>query len=73
MEEIITTPYINLQTDFGFKHAFGNPKHKPALIKFLNVLFEGKLTVTDVVYHDKEILPSEKDGKRIVYDVYCTS
>lgn len=26
----------------------------------------------DVIYHDKEILPSEIEGKRIVYDVYFT-
>ena len=41
-------------------------------MRFLNILFDGKLHVTDVIYHDKEILPSSKEGKRIVYDVYCT-
>ena len=71
MEEI-KTPYINIQTDFGFKEVFGQVKNKRVLIRFLNVLFAGKLTVRDVVYHDKEILPSEEKGKRIVYDVYCT-
>ena len=69
----IKTEYINIQTDFGFKHVFGSLKNKDALIRFLNALFDGKLTVTDVSYHDKEILPSEEGGKRIVYDVYCTS
>ena len=69
----IKTEYINLQTDFGFKHVFGNLRNKDALIRFLNALFEGKLTVTDVTYHDKELLPAEKEGKRIVYDVYCTA
>ncbi|MBD5262606.1 MAG: hypothetical protein HDS39_00845 [Bacteroides sp.] len=67
----IQTEYINIQTDFGFKHVFGNIDNKTALVRFLNALFEGRLTVTDVVYHDKEILPSEENGKRIVYDVYC--
>lgn len=69
----IMTEYINLQTDFGFKQAFGNEANKGALIRFLNALFEGHLTVRDVTFHDKEILPSDPDGKRIVYDVYCTS
>ena len=69
----IQTEYINIQTDFGFKHVFGNIDNKTALVRFLNALFEGSLTVTDVVYHDKEILPSEENGKRIVYDVYCTT
>lgn len=68
----ITTPYINLQSDFGFKYVFGSEKNKSALMTFLNVLFAGRLTVTDVIFHDKEILPSEQEGKRIVYDVYCT-
>ncbi|MDE5870330.1 MAG: Rpn family recombination-promoting nuclease/putative transposase, partial [Muribaculaceae bacterium] len=68
----IKTPYLNLQTDFGFKHVFGSLKNKGALIRFLNALFEDRLTVTDVAFHDKEILPSAQDGKRIVYDVYCT-
>ncbi len=68
----ITTEYINLQTDFGFKRAFGSVKNKPVLIRLLNALFEGQLTVTDVVYHDKEKLPESQGGKRIVYDVYCT-
>ena len=62
MEEI-KTPYINIQTDFGFKEVFGQEKNKRALIRFLNILFAGKLTVRDVVYHDKEILPSEEKGK----------
>ena len=69
----IQTEYINIQTDFGFKHVFGNIKNKTALVRFLNALFDGKLTVTDVVYHDKEILPSDEKGKRIIYDVYCTT
>lgn len=69
----ITTEYINLQTDFGFKHVFGSLANKRILIRFINSLFDGKISVTDIDYHDKEILPSAKNGKRIVYDVYCTS
>ena len=69
----IETQFINIQTDFGFKEVFGQEKNKKALIRFLNILFEGKINVTDVTYHDKEILPSEQQGKRIIYDVYCTT
>lgn len=72
-DESIKSEYINLQTDFGFKRVFGSLKNKEALVRFLNALFEGKLTVKDVTYHDKEVLPAEEKGKRIVYDVYCTS
>lgn len=66
------TEYINILSDFGFKFVFGNEKNKGALIRFLNILFAGKLNVTDVTFRDKEVLPASKDGKRIVYDVYCT-
>ena len=68
----IDTPYINIQTDFGFKQLFGLEKNKRVLIRFLNILFDGKIIVNDVIYHDKEIIPSESEGKRIIYDVYCT-
>ncbi len=71
MEELTT--FINLQTDFGFKKIFGTPENKQILIRFLNALLGESLPITDVVYHDKEMLPSNEDGKRIIYDIYCTS
>lgn len=65
---------MNLMTDFAFKRLFGSPKRKHILIKFLNILFQKHgLSVYDVVYHDKEVLPEDIDGKRIIYDVYCTT
>lgn len=66
--------FMNLMTDFAFKRLFGTEKRKYILIRFLNALFEkDNLTVTDVMYHDKEVLPDLKNGKRILYDVYCTT
>lgn len=66
--------FMNLMTDFAFKRLFGSPKRKHILIRFLNILL-GKdgMTVYDVKYHDKEVLPEDAGGKRIVYDVYCTT
>lgn len=65
---------MNLKTDFAFKRLFGTEQFKHILIKFLNILFKKDgLHVDDVVYHDKEVLPPDPNGKRIVYDVYCTS
>lgn len=65
--------FLNLMTDFGFKRLFGSEQYKSVLIRLLNTMFgkEG-ICVADVVFHDKEVLPSGPDGKRIVYDVYCT-
>ena len=68
----ILTPYINLQSDFGFKLAFGTERNKKALIQFLDAILGNEIKVTDVRFHDKEMLPSSEAGKRIVYDVYCT-
>lgn len=67
------TTFINIQTDYGFKRMFGTPKNKRILIRFLNALLGDSVYVTDVVYHDKEMLPEDENGKRIIYDVYCTS
>lgn len=66
--------FMNIMTDYGFKRLFGSLKFKSILIRFLNIMFEPEgLKVDDVTYHDKEVLPKDADGKRIVYDVYCTS
>ncbi len=66
--------FMNLMTDFAFKHLYGTEEHKQILIRFLNILFaEEGLHVRDVVYHNKEVLPEDSDGKRIIYDVYCTN
>lgn len=66
--------FMNIMTDYGFKRLFGSPEFKPILVRFLNIMFEPEgMKVDDVVYHDKEVLPKDADGKRIVYDVYCTS
>ena len=67
------TTFINIQTDYGFKRMFGTPKNKHILIRFLNALLGDTIYVKDVVYHDKEMLPQDENGKRIIYDVYCTS
>lgn len=71
MEQLTT--FINIQTDYGFKRMFGTPKNKHILIRFLKALLGESISVTDVVYHDKEMLPEDENGKRIIYDVYCTS
>lgn len=73
--------FMNLRTDFAFKKVFGTEAHKNVLLRFLNILFKKEgILINDVVFHDKEVLPEErsfdgdgKRGKRIVYDVYCTS
>ena len=65
--------YMNLLTDYAFKFVFGSEKHKKVTIKFLNTILEGKERIVDVEFRDKEQLPIKEDGKRMVFDIYCTT
>ncbi|MDE6554040.1 MAG: Rpn family recombination-promoting nuclease/putative transposase, partial [Muribaculaceae bacterium] len=73
IEDLLNKTFIKLRSDYGFKRAFGSQQHSEVLKRFLNALFEGKMVVTDVTFQDKEVLPPDADGKRIVYDAYCTT
>lgn len=73
IDELMQKTFIKLRSDYGFKRVFGSPQHADVLKKFLNALFEGRMTITDVTFHDKEILPPDTGGKKIIYDVYCTT
>lgn len=65
--------YMNLLTDYAFKFVFGSEKHKKVVIKFLNTILTGKEKIVDVNFRDKEQLPIKEDGKRMVFDIYCTT
>lgn len=65
--------FISLLTDFGFKRVLGSKEHSTILLRFLNALFEGRMTVTNVEFRDKELLPMHSTGKKVQYDIYCTT
>lgn len=65
--------YMNLLTDYAFKLVFGSEKNKSVLINFLNAALQGKEEIIDVEFRDKEMLPFIEDGKRMVFDIYCTT
>ncbi|MDE5903278.1 MAG: Rpn family recombination-promoting nuclease/putative transposase [Muribaculaceae bacterium] len=69
----LTHTFIDIRTDFGFKRLFGSPKRAHILMRFLNALFEGRMVITEVNFKDKEMLPEDPEGKRTIYDVYCTT
>ena len=73
VDELLSKTFIKLRSDYGFKRAFATPQNAEVLKKFLNALFEGKMIITDVTFEDKEVLPPDASGKRIVYDAYCTT
>ena len=64
--------FINLFTDFGFKKVFGQEENKKLLIGFLNALFEGEFVIRDVTYRDKEQTAETKEGRCVIYDIFCT-
>lgn len=63
--------YIDPKTDFGFKYLFGTPMNKDLLIGFLNALFHGTHTITDLTYLNSEQLGIRKEDRRAIFDVYC--
>jgi predicted transposase/invertase (TIGR01784 family) len=58
-------------TDTGFKLIFGTPENKILLLDFLNCLFKGERTIVDIEYQDKEQVNNMKDGRGIIYDIFC--
>lgn len=67
------TRFMNLRTDYAFKLIFGTEKNKHLLITFLNLLFAPEIFITDVSFKTKEVLPNHQKGRRIIYDIYCTT
>ena len=70
IEDYTGERYINPLTDFGFKRIFGTPFNKDLLIGFLNALFEGSRTITDVSYNNGEHFGHNETERKAVFDVY---
>ena len=62
--------FIDPSTDFGFKRIFGD---KELMINFLNSLLEGERVITDLRYMNNEQTPKQKDERKVIYDLYCTT
>ena len=63
--------FINPFSDWGFKLIFGQEVNKDLLIQFLNDLLEGERHISDIRFLDREQLPDTRDGREIIYDVFC--
>ena len=63
--------FINLFTDFGFKHIFGREMDKDILIEFLNDLLEGEHTITELRIMNNERLPETEQGRKVIFDIHC--
>ena len=64
--------YIDPFTDFGFKHIFGNEKHKNILISFLNDLLDIEDKIVEIEYRNLEKLGLNVIDRKAIFDVYCT-
>ena len=65
--------FINLFTDWGFKHIFGRDISKDLLIDFLNGLFAGKMRITNLNFCNTEQIPETYDDRNVVFDLFCTT
>lgn len=73
MKREIKELFMNLRTDFAFKRLFGTPEYSHLLLRLLNSLFDGSKKIAKVEFKNKEVLPPDKDGKKMIYDVYFTT
>lgn len=73
IQDPLEKDFIRLLTDFGFKRVFGSKEHAGILKRFLNALFEGEMRIEKVEFRDKEILPAHINGKKVQFDIYCTT
>ena len=65
--------YINPATDFGFKRIF---KDEEITREFLNALLQkddSETHIKSVTITDGEFDESNKDARRVIYDVHCTT
>ena len=65
--------FINPFTDWGFKHIFGQEITKGLLLSFLNDLVAGEFAIKDLTFKNTERLGFTKDGRGVVFDIYCTT
>lgn len=62
------TSYIDLLTDFGFKHLFENESR---LIKLINQILPATETVISLRFESVEQTRQKADEKTVVYDLHC--
>ena len=64
--------YIDILTDFGFKHIFGKESNKGILIDFLNALFQGRKIISDITYNNIENNGAQDSARDVFFDLLCT-
>ena len=68
-----TGKYMNLTTDFAFKHIFGPDANPAYILSFLNALLEGEKEIVKVTFVDKEHVGDSADDRALIYDLHCVT
>ena len=63
--------FINPWVDRGFKILFGQEVSKDLLIDFLNDLFAGERSITDLTFLNVELPSETNEGRGAVFDLKC--
>lgn len=66
----MTSKYINIFTDFGFKKIFGEEASKPLLMDFLQCLLP-QAHIANISFKDKEKLGKSVEDRKAIFDIYC--
>lgn len=67
-----TGRYLDLLSDFGFKHLFAREANKEILIAFLNAIFLGTKTIINIEYSPVEHPSQDNQAKKVFFDLMCT-
>lgn len=63
--------YLNLLTDYAFKHVFGQEQNKDILIDFINTVLEGEQRIMDLQFAPNERLGLQEDDRKMIFDLFC--
>jgi len=63
--------YVDIKTNFGMKHYFGQEQYKHILIHFLNSLFLGERTIPNLQYRPTEQDADYSKERGVLFDLYC--
>ena len=61
---------LDLRVDTAFKHVFGQ---KVFMLHLLNALLVREDKIADIVYNPTEALPAYNLGKKVIFDLKCTT
>ena len=70
----ITSKYIDLFTDFGFKRVFGDQNDTEALKSLLNDILklDNENKIKTITFKNGELLPNSPEDRKAILDLYCT-